>query len=318
MDDFARGETGRPWTIEEIEATVAAYFAMLDLEDAEVPYVKAHVVRDLHAILVVRSNQSIEYKFANISAVLKEDDQRWMGGYAPRSNYQRMLREAVEDRMRRSKASSDATGEYVVDAALRLPRHDLATSDVLVGIPGRKGRGRRSRVDLVGTRRDALQDLKNKALGDSGEKWVVELERHELARSGRADLARRVSWAAHEKGDGLGYDIESFHVDGRLRLIEVKTTRYAAGTPFHITRGEVDFSEDHPEEFSLYRVHGFWRDPRVYILDGFCPRQCLPRCAGISGFSALRLVRCWDAARTAAWAARAASPGNRDPAPHAG
>ena len=69
-------------------------------------------------------------------------------------------------------------------------------------------------------------------------------------------------------GDGLGYDVASFFPDGRERLIEVKTTNYGARTPFFITKGEVSFSERRPDAFSLYRVHGFARDPRVYVLDG--------------------------------------------------
>jgi hypothetical protein len=113
-----------------------------------------------------------------------------------------------------------------------------------------------------------MRDFRTKSLGDSGEEWVVGLERERLARFGRYALARRVEWTARERGDGLGYDVASFFPDGRERLIEVKTTNYSANTPFYITKGEVSFSERRPDAFSLYRVHGFARDPRVYVLDG--------------------------------------------------
>jgi hypothetical protein len=97
---------------------------------------------------------------------------------------------------------------------------------------------------------------------------VVDLERESLRRGGRADLAERVSWTAREVGDGAGYDISSFHQDGRDHLIEVKTTNLGPLTPFYITRWEVDFSRANAEAYSLYRVHGFARDPRIYVLSG--------------------------------------------------
>jgi hypothetical protein len=89
-----------------------------------------------------------------------------------------------------------------------------------------------------------------------------------LARSGRPDLADLVRWVAREDGDGLGYDIASFRATGAPRLIEVKTTNYGPLTPFHITRWEVAVSRQQAESYSLFRVHGFARDPRIYVLEG--------------------------------------------------
>jgi hypothetical protein len=118
----------------------------------------------------------------------------------------------------------------------------------------------------------ALRDYKSKALGDAGEAWVVDLEKEQLRRSGRNDLSARVAWAARDFGDGLGYDVASFWPDGRERFIEVKTTNYGIRTPFFITRWEVGFSARSADSYSLYRVHGFARDPRLYILDGSVER----------------------------------------------
>jgi hypothetical protein len=73
---------------------------------------------------------------------------------------------------------------------------------------------------------------------------------------------------ARDVGGGAGYDVGSFRPDGRERLIEVKTTNLGPRTPFYITRWEIEVSRRQAETYSLYRVHGFARDPRIYVLDG--------------------------------------------------
>ena len=105
----------------------------------------------------------------------------------------------------------------------------------------------------------AMRDFRTRQLGVAGEEWVVDLEREQLHRSGRTDLADSVRWVAREDGDGAGYDIRSFRPDGSDRLIEVKTTNLGARTPFYITRWEIEVSRRSPESYSLYRVHGFAR-----------------------------------------------------------
>jgi hypothetical protein len=58
------------WSREEVEATAADYFAMLAAEISGVTYSKAAHRRSLITRLSGRSEQSIEFKHANISAVL--------------------------------------------------------------------------------------------------------------------------------------------------------------------------------------------------------------------------------------------------------
>lgn len=145
----------------------------------------------------------------------------------------------------------------------------LATADVVVPVPT-LGASRRDRtsVNVTGSPMSAMRDFKSHQLGAAGEEWVLDLEREELDRSGRTDLANHVRWVAREDGDGAGYDIRSFRSDGTDRLIEVKTTNLGARTPFYITRWEIEVSRRNPSNYSLYRVHGFARDPRIYVLDG--------------------------------------------------
>lgn len=78
----------------------------------------------------------------------------------------------------------------------------------------------------------AERDERNRALGRAGEELVLEHERQSLATVGRCDLADRVRWISDEVCDSAGFDITSFHPDGKSRLIEVKATNGWERTPF--------------------------------------------------------------------------------------
>ena len=65
-----------------------------------------------------------------------------------------------------------------------------------------------------------------------------------------------VRWSADEDGDGAGYDISSFNLEGSPRLIEVKTTNGSAPhSVFHFTqrvqhrKGNPHAMEDLPSPF---------------------------------------------------------------------
>jgi hypothetical protein len=269
MDQFSGGVTGKPWTEFEVEATVGAYFEMLDMERRGQRYAKVEIVRSLRTMMPARSHAAIEYKFSNISAILDEIGLPWIDGYKPQSNYQQDLRRVVTARLATNQRISEGFAAYQASALPPAQVRPLATADVLVPPPSAPSvNRRRSSVQLNVGPITALKDFQAKELGNAGEEWVVALERAELARAGRADLAKRVEWTAREVGDGTGYDVASFFPDGRERLIEVKTTNYGARTPFYLTLWEVEFSALRPEAYSLYRVHGFARDPRIYVLDG--------------------------------------------------
>jgi hypothetical protein len=63
-------------------------------------------------------------------------------------------------------------------------------------------------------------------------------------------------------------------VDGRDRLIEVKTTRFGALTPFFASRNEVEFSEERHRDYQLYRLFGFRAHPRMFTLAGSLRNSC--------------------------------------------
>lgn len=271
MTDNRRGS---PWARQEIEAAVAAYMEMLRRELRGEVYVKADIIRGLAPQLPDRTKPSIERKLQNISAVLDEEGLDWIDGYKPLAHYQHDLRAAVLAQV----GPGHRIGESLVayeDAALAAPsERPLATEDVLVPSPAARAPAReRSSVGLTGSEMAAMRDFKKRQLGEAGEAWVLDLEREQLARQGRLDLADQVRWVAQVDGDGAGYDIRSFRVDGSERLIEVKTTNLGVRTPFYITRWELEVSAQSPHQYSLYRVHGFNRDPRVYVLDGSVKEQ---------------------------------------------
>jgi nucleoid DNA-binding protein len=105
-----------------------------------------------------------------------------------------------------------------------------------------------------------LKDSQNKELGLKGEKLVFEYEKNKLCSINRQDLAQKVFHASVEEGDGLGYDIRSFTPEGRVKYIEVKTTRGSANAHFFITPNELKFAEENSESFSLYRVYDYDED----------------------------------------------------------
>lgn len=260
-------ETGQPWTEGEIELVITAYFDLLASELRGERPVKAARVRGLQALMPARTAGSIERKFSNISAVLDERQQPWIDGYKPFSHYQAALEQAVVRRLGLERRLGETMAEYQANTLPAPQPSRLATDDVLVPPPSVARRGGRS-IGVTTGAFGALQDFRNRQLGRAGEEWVVDAERENLDRLGRRDLADHVVWVANDVGDGLGYDISSFKLDGTPRLIEVKTTNLGARTPFFITRWEVEVSKTESTLWSLYRVFDFRSDPRIYRLDG--------------------------------------------------
>lgn len=124
-------------------------------------------------------------------------------------------------------------------------------------------------------RRNYLEmESRNRTLGLAGEKLVVEFEHKRLWQAGKRDLANRIEHVADTVGDHLGFDIRSFETDGRDRLIEVKTTRFGALTPFFASKNEVEVSIAREGEYQLYRLYKFARQPRLFVLPGSLRKSC--------------------------------------------
>ncbi|BAR87222.1 uncharacterized protein KNN_06488 (plasmid) [Bacillus thuringiensis serovar tolworthi] len=111
----------------------------------------------------------------------------------------------------------------------------------------------------------------NKKLGLAGEKLVYKYEVEYLTQNGRYDLASQVSHTSIIEGDGTGFDISSFDLDGNPKYIEVKTTSGGKGTPFMISANEVAFSNKKAENYYIYRVFNYDKNTNTgnfYVLQG--------------------------------------------------
>lgn len=96
---------------------------------------------------------------------------------------------------------------------------------------------------------------RQKQIGSLGEELVVEEEQRLLESLGRQDLADSVEHSSQSIGDGLGYDIKSYNLDGTPKYIEVKTTTQSANADFYISTRELAAAERYKENYIIYRVY---------------------------------------------------------------
>ncbi len=100
-------------------------------------------------------------------------------------------------------------------------------------------------------------NAENKRIGDLGEIWIYKHEKEFLESHDKKKLAEKVEHVAKIKGDGLGYDILSFELDGNPKYIEVKTTKGNKNSTFFVTRNELEKSIIEKDSYFLYRVYEY-------------------------------------------------------------
>lgn len=113
---------------------------------------------------------------------------------------------------------------------------------------------------------------KQKQIGNSGEFFVLQQENKRLHSFNK--IAEHV---AITQGDGLGYDIKSYDAKGKEIYIEVKTTTQSFGSPFYITRTELERSIKEGDKYYLYRVYNFNMTTgigKIHIYQGSLERFC--------------------------------------------
>ena len=117
----------------------------------------------------------------------------------------------------------------------------------------------------------AARDAQNRALGRKGEELVITHEKDRLKRAGREDLAGQVTHVSVVEGDGAGYDVRSYEIDGLPRHIEVKTTHGPANTAFFMSSNEVAFNAKNTGSYYLYRLFEFnelTNSAKTFVLAG--------------------------------------------------
>lgn len=268
---------GSDWSPEEVAAIVADYLAMLLAELSGQSVNKSAHRRVLLGKLNGRSESSVEFKHANISAAMLELGLPYIKGYQPRANFQRdaLLRE-IEAQVVRHDRLDVVAMEAARREAVELERDDFAAVAELppernleVREPSRAYRRRAFHRDYL------EQEAANRSLGRAGEDFVVRFERWRLLQVGAGQLAERVEHVAKTRGDGLGYDVLSFASDGAERFIEVKTTSFGKRTPFFVSSNEVEFARSESDRFRLYRVFDFRVEPRLFELAGQIENHCV-------------------------------------------
>jgi hypothetical protein len=270
------GESQSPkdWTRQEVALVVADYFTMLEEEFLGKAYSKAEHRRALAPRLDERSDAAIEFKHANISAILTGLGLPYVEGYKPRGNYQTLLAQEVEAFLDTNRSFMGQLEDAPALNPAAAPTIGLPDLDAIIEEPPRtiEGPGESGKpwLSRKGWKIDfALRDAMNRQLGKLGEEFVVTLERQRLLLAGRDDLSRKALRASVVFGDGLGFDVLSFDDrDESEKLIEVKTTGQGKYSTFYVTGNEVRCSENLPGQFNLFRVFDFGWTPRVYILTG--------------------------------------------------
>jgi hypothetical protein len=259
--DAGQGDDANGWPDAEIRPTLTAYFAMLRAELAGQSYAKAAFNREVQTA-TGRSRGAVEFKFANVSAVLREIGLPYILGYQPRANIQGALRPAVE----RFLASDTELARLLeeMSAPDLPPTVELVEVDPpVMAPPSSTGRGRTT----IGV--DYLErQARNRDVGLKGELLVVEHERAWLSAHGRSDLAELVTHVPGTLGDGAGYDVSSFKLDGSPHHIEVKATRGSIAAPFFLSANELRYAREHPAAYSIYRIFDLGPAPGFYKLTG--------------------------------------------------
>lgn len=268
------------WSRSEVEKAVDDYLDMLAKELRREHFNKAARNRILQETLTGRSPGSIEFKHQNISAILIELGYPYVEGYKPRSNYQDLLREVVTARVAADRELASLIETVVERDVTTAP----SVEDILAIRAEPPVREHRSAVaaedrPYPATRQSTTtnyleREARNRSLGRAGEELVLRFEHERLWRAGQRILAERIEHVSVTKGDGLGYDIQSFENSGQPRLIEVKTTRFGAMTPFFASSNEVAVSKERGSEYSLYRVYDFQSSPRLFMLPGSLETTC--------------------------------------------
>lgn len=262
------------WSTKEVLLTVADYFQMLSAEMTGRPYTKSVHRKKLTSLLNGRTESSVEFKHQNISAILIELGQPYIKGYAPRYNYQGLLKEVVIDWLSNNLWIENEFRQFSDMDVLKEPELDfldLLTKPPVLG---------NYKEPTISPSKNPIKinylerEQRNSKLGEAGEQFVFNYEKWALSNIGKEGLADQVRWISKEEGDGAGFDILSKHENGKDKYIEVKTTKLGKETPFFFTRNELDFSQKNFNAYHLFRLYDFDSKARLFTVSGSLDTAC--------------------------------------------
>ena len=99
--------------------------------------------------------------------------------------------------------------------------------------------------------------IDNKRLGDLGELWVMKYEIEKLQNTKKHNLVDQIKHTSKDEGDGTGFDIQSFDINGNKIFIEVKTTKGRQNSTFFVTRNALERSKIEKNNYYLYRLYNY-------------------------------------------------------------
>lgn len=263
------------WSRIEDELIVADYFEMLHFELSGLPYSKTEHRKKLLS-LIKRSEGSIEFKHANISAALIKMGLPYINGYKPRSNYQKeLLEDVILNYLKKNKAIEKDFNNFS-NNVIEYPPKKIEFKNWNVEPPEMKETFKEpAQKYFTPVKKNYLEiEQKNVSHGMLGEKLVYDYEIWRLHKAELPQLAEQVKWVSKDQGDGAGYDIFSKSTSGKDMLIEVKATSLGIKTPIFFSSTENELSVLKPASFFLYRVFDLKEDPKLFIKNGRFEDMC--------------------------------------------
>lgn len=245
---------GPNWSVEENLATIDAYLALYRAWLVREQVSKQKVLRETAVVLDGRTESAVSRKFSNISSVFHELQWPWLPGYKPLANIQRSLVPLVANAIKHSTWLSSSLDQLLQERVVPGPVDIFWADPVQAEFASHLPTAMSHDVKAAHWDFSAIE-ASNRSLGWAGERLVLADEIERLKTIGLHDLARKVDHVSDSQGDGFGFDILSFHEDGRKKRIEVKTTTGGLRAPFYISRNELRISQDEDVPYELARLH---------------------------------------------------------------
>ena len=266
------------WTESEVELIIADYFSMLADELEGKPYNKSEHRRNLLPLLNNRSHSSVENKHQNISAKLIQLGLPYIQGYKPYSNAQKILLPKIIDYLTQQKNLLEPKFIHFAESNTFKPKN--IDFNLLKDLPPEKKIIAEEPIVEYEKRPIKINYLEkeqnNLTLGARGESLIIEYEKWRLINAGKLSLADKIEWVS-KHDDAAGFDILSKYENGKDLYIEVKTTKLSKDAPIFFSKNEYDFSQSKKQDFHLYRLFNFEKDPKLFTLPGsfddFCTKE---------------------------------------------